>query len=42
MWTLYHLGWLVYDLAHLGWPWAWFFIAMSVLWLMRWVLPRRR
>ncbi len=33
MWTLYHLGWLIYDLAHLGRPWAWFFIAMSALWL---------
>ncbi len=42
MWTLYHLGWLVYDLAHLGRPWAWFFVAMSAFAIMRFALPRRR
>ncbi len=42
MWTFYHLGWLVYDLAHLGRPWAWFFVAMSVLWLGGRLLTRRR
>ncbi len=49
MWTIYHLGWLLYDLAHLAEPhtggsapWAWFFVAMSVLWFTAWILPRRR
>ena len=42
MWTLYHLGWLFYDLTHLARPWAWFFVAMSVLWLGGRLWARRR
>ena len=41
MWTLYHLAWLGYDLAHLGRPWAWFFLAIGAFALIRMARPRR-
>ena len=42
MWNLYHLGWLTYDVTHIRDPWAKFFLAMTVLFIIRSAWPRRR
>ncbi len=39
--TLYHLVWLGYDLAHLNSPTSWFFAAMMIFAIWRGVSRQR-